>query len=291
MTLHFPLSDVNIKFRREPKVVENPLYNDGFYRVNQHEFSMHVEGVGSFYASGGKAIEIAPCPDSNEVTLALYLNGSTYGAILHQRGILPMHGSCFVFQGKGVMLCGESGAGKSSLTASFVLEGHDFLTDDVTPITFSEGYPMIRAMSDRIKLCSDSLEQLNREDDELEPIDNYRDKFYFQLPPSSVQKFSLDHVFLLEIQDTDHITFRDVEGAEKFTMLRKEIYRSEYLLGMPGNETKYFQQLAAIGNQIRVTRLIRPPHSPIEKTKESLMAYLQSQYSKDAAKREADKVV
>jgi len=41
------------------------------------------------------------------------------------------------------MICGDAGAGKSSLTASFCLEGAEFLTDDVTPLLFRDGKPFI----------------------------------------------------------------------------------------------------------------------------------------------------
>ena len=53
MQLKFPLSDVKIEITQIKKEVDKPLYDDGFYKLNQNEFSMDVEGVGSFYASGG----------------------------------------------------------------------------------------------------------------------------------------------------------------------------------------------------------------------------------------------
>lgn len=104
---------------------------------------MNVEDVGWFYASGGNYISIVPNPEVNDTTIELYLNDSTYGAILHQRKIMPIHGSCFEYDGKGVMICGESGAGKSSLTATFCKNGANFLTDDVTPLVFSNEVPLI----------------------------------------------------------------------------------------------------------------------------------------------------
>ena len=156
----FPLTDVKIEIIKGRKIVEEPLYDDGFYRLNQNEFSMDVDGVGSFYAADGNYIALNLNPEATRENIELYLNGSTYGAILHQRKIMPMHGSCFVFENKSIMLCGESGAGKSSLTTSFCSSGSTFLTDDVSPITFSNGSPLILPLSDRVKLWEDSLKQL-----------------------------------------------------------------------------------------------------------------------------------
>ena len=104
MQLKFPLQDVKIEITQIKKEVDKPLYDDGFYKLNQNEFSMDVEGVGSFYASGGNYIALVLNPKATQATIELYLNGSTYGAILHQRKIMPMHGSCFVYNNKGVML-------------------------------------------------------------------------------------------------------------------------------------------------------------------------------------------
>ena len=134
MNFSFPLKDVTIKIASEKKLVEFPLFEDGSYCLNQHELSMDVREVAWFYVSGGNFISLVPYPDADEMTIELYLNGSAYGAILHQRKILPLHGSCFSYEGSGVMICGDTGAGKSSLTASFCLDGAEFLTDDVTPL-------------------------------------------------------------------------------------------------------------------------------------------------------------
>jgi hypothetical protein len=275
MQFRFPLPDVKIEITNLKKVVEFPLYDDGFFRLNQNEFSMDVEDVGWFYASNGNYISMVLHPQATNATIELYLNGSTYGAILHQRKIMPMHGSCFVFDNRGIMLCGESGAGKSSLTAAFCLNGSSFLTDDVTPILFSNNNPIIWAMSDRIKLWDDSLLQLNQSKDLLIRIDPETEKFYFPLNSYEQSTFILNHVFLIEIHEKSDIVFQEVKGAEKVTALRNEIYRLEYLQGMPENEGFYFDRLVEISKNIRITKLYRPMDIPIERTKNKLMAYLQ----------------
>lgn len=160
MKIHFPLKDVIIKEVTTARKVDDPVYADGFWQMNQNEFSMQVEGVGSYYACNGNEVEYAPLPSATPESVELYLNGSVYGAVLHQRKILPLHGSCFIEQGMGVMLCGDSGSGKSSLTTAFCMNGAEFLTDDVTPIVFDNNKPFILSFSDRIKLWKHTLENL-----------------------------------------------------------------------------------------------------------------------------------
>lgn len=61
----------------------------------------------------------------------LYLLGSALGAILHQRGLLPLHACVLDFGGKAVAFLGHSGAGKSTLAAWLAERGGRLLSDDV----------------------------------------------------------------------------------------------------------------------------------------------------------------
>ena len=274
MQLKFPLPDVKIEISDVEKEVTSPLYDDGFFRLNQNEFSMNVEGVGSFYASDGDFISLVVDPKATNANIELYLNGSTYGAILHQRKVMPLHGSCFVYNNMGIMLCGESGAGKSSLTAAFVIAGNEFLTDDVTPLLVSDEQAMIWAMSDRIKLWNDSLRQLNQNQEGLHKIDPETEKFYYPLEPYQNATYPLNHIFLLEIHEKPAIVFQKIEGAEKVIALRNEIYRLEYLHGMPENERLYFEKLVQISRNTKITRLLRPKNIPIEQTQQQIQNHL-----------------
>ena len=271
MQLKFPLTDVNIDISNTKKEVANPLYDDGFFKLNQNEFSMTVDGVGSFYASDGNYISLVIDPEASQASVELYLNGSTYGAILHQRKIMPIHGSCFVYNNMGIMLCGESGAGKSSLTASFCHNGSAFLTDDVTPIVFSEGLPFILPLSDRIKLWDDSLAQLKLEKGELAQIYQDYGKFYLPVDSEITKPYPLHLIFIIEKHDDKEVKFTKLEGIERFTALRNEIYRWEYLQGMAASEAKYLNNLINISTNVKVIQVFRPEEIKID-TLRSILA-------------------
>ena len=275
--MNFPLPDTTVKIVTQKKEVKTPCYDDGYYRINEHEFSMDVENVGYFYAAHGNSVEVTPYEGVDDATLDVYLNGSSYGAILHQRGILTMHASSFKFREKGILLCGESGAGKSSLTTAFVLEDNPFLTDDVTPILVENGRPMILAMSDRVKLWNDSLEQLNQSSKALKRIDPETEKYYFPIAQRKNKTFQVHHIFLLEIHPTEEFIMEEITGAEKVTTLREQIYRPEYLMGMPKNEALFFKQLIELSKNTTLTRIKRSIHHPIKTTQSILKDYLKNQ--------------
>ncbi len=263
MRLRFPLNDVSVRRVESVRSIQNPIYSDSFWQMNQHEFSMRVEKVGSFYVRDGKEVEYLPEKGASRESLELYLNGSVYGAILHQKKILPMHGSCFLEQGIGIMICGESGAGKSSLTMAFCHSGSEFLTDDVTPITFGDRRPVINALSDRIKLWNHTLDQLGVSKAGLKRIEKRTDKFYLELEAARGGRYPLHLVITLAVAELAQPVCREIEGAAKVAALRNEVYRWEYLQGMPENEAKYFSDLVSAAKVVKVFEVIRPDGIPV----------------------------
>jgi len=56
------------------------------------------------------------------------------------QNLVPLHAGCVGWQGRGALLIGESGAGKTTLTLQALLEGMEFLTEDasfVDPVSLS----------------------------------------------------------------------------------------------------------------------------------------------------------
>ncbi|MCC5907996.1 MAG: hypothetical protein JJU13_17410 [Balneolaceae bacterium] len=236
---------------------------------------MKVKGVGSFYASHGDYVEIAPEKGVTNNSVELYLNGSVYGAILHQRKMLPLHGSSFETVGRGVMLCGESGAGKSSLTTSFCLKGAGFLTDDVTPVFLRDGLPHILPKSARIKLWNDSLKQLTNNDHDLDRIRPDQEKFYFSIKKKKYDSHPLHDVLMLAIGDVQEVDIQKITGTEAFSAIYNEIYRVQYLSAMPENETDYLKKIAAISSYCNVYRVTRPKFISIDKMRRILQKFLE----------------
>lgn len=274
MELKFPLDDVSIEFSNQRKEVVSPVYSDNFYRLNETEFSMDVKDVGWFYASNGNYININLYPKATKTMVELYLNGSTYGAILHQRQILPLHGSSFAYKGKGIMLCGESGAGKSSLTASFCKHGARFLTDDVSPIVFKTSKPYVLPLSDRIKLWEDSLHELNYVNDNLTQISSDYHKFYFPIEPIETQAYALDIVFIIDKYKGQEVKIEEIAGIQKFEQLRNEIYRWEYLQGMKMTEADYLKKIIDLNANLRAFKVSRPENIELDAMRRRIESYI-----------------
>jgi len=257
MRYRFPVEGVTIEVTDRKRGLSGNVWSDGLYSVSAGEFSMDTSDAGWFYAGGGNRVEVCPLPETPASSIETYLNGSVYGAILYQRGILPMHGSSFVYKGRGVIVCGDAGAGKSVLTAAFCHQGAQFLTDDVTPVIPRDGSPYIRALSDRFKLWRDTLDELHIDVKNLEKA--FADSDKYLLPVNHTPGLHpVDHVILLSVTSCNDLQYETVNGAQRFEALRNEIYRPEYLRGMPGNEALFFDTIMTISSHAEVTRLRRP---------------------------------
>lgn len=97
-----------------------------------------IEGVARFAIRDGAEIIVEAVPDAPEASVRMFLLGSAMGALLLQRGLLPLHANAVDIEGKAVAFMGRSGEGKSTLAAVFHDLGHRILADDVCVVRFSD---------------------------------------------------------------------------------------------------------------------------------------------------------
>lgn len=129
-----------------------------------------IPEVGRFLVREGRSIMVEPREGIDPRNIRLYLLGSAFGVLLHQRGLLPLHANAVEVDGKAIAFMGASGAGKSTLAAWFHDKGHRVLSDDVCVVGFGQGggavvYPGIP----RLRLWRDALTTSGRSPDDHEP--------------------------------------------------------------------------------------------------------------------------
>ncbi|HLV94196.1 MAG TPA: hypothetical protein VKS44_03310 [Candidatus Acidoferrales bacterium] len=62
-----------------------------------------------------------------------YIEGTAFW-VLHTAYLTPIHAACVAFNGQGLLFCGESEAGKSSLAYACARKGWTFVTDDLSEL-------------------------------------------------------------------------------------------------------------------------------------------------------------
>ncbi len=275
MNLQFPITIEKLDFSIvDLETISNPRFSCSYMQINEDDFYLKVNEVANYRVQKGNIIKIFPHKNSDIASIKLFLNGSVLGAILHQRATLPFHGSCFEYNQKGIMICGVSGAGKSSVTAAFCQNGAKFINDDITPIEITPNKTTIIPIKTKIKLWDDSLVKLDIVTTDLEKIRPNLEKFYLPVEKDFNKQQTLHHIFVLSTHTKNDFESFELEGMAKFNTLRKQIYRKIYLKGMPETEKKYFKQLFLLEKNVRVTRIVRPQLAEISTTMEYIKQQL-----------------
>ena len=104
--------DIHIKYQKgEPELAGSYIFSRPHFKIKEDDFFLDIKNVACYRVQNGQTIWINPYENADENSVDLFLEGSVLGALLHQRGILPFHGSSFLYKEKGIMICGHSGVG------------------------------------------------------------------------------------------------------------------------------------------------------------------------------------
>ncbi len=85
------------------------------YQAAPGQLLLIVDGIARFLISDGRRIVIESPPEADPDDVRLFLYGSAFAALLHQRGDLVLHGSAIATGDTCVAFLGASGVGKSTL--------------------------------------------------------------------------------------------------------------------------------------------------------------------------------
>jgi len=126
----------------------------------QGDLQIEVADVGRYQVRSGREILVDAASGTSDRNLRVFLLGSAMGALLHQRGLLPLHANSVVIDGRAVAFMGPSGSGKSTLAAWFQHQGFPLLADDVLAVS-AELPPIAFPGVARLRLWEDALDMLN----------------------------------------------------------------------------------------------------------------------------------
>lgn len=201
--------------------------NRGFVYTDGFRFEWN--DIVTFDMFGGNRIDYCAGPKWSG-TLPWPFYSTVTALALAWRGGVPFHGCAVAISGQGVLICGESGAGKSSLTAALVAEGAQFISDDLTavlPDSEGHGWSLVKGRPG-IRLFP-SIGRWFFGDDVTPLPDDPRHKVIAS--PASTPNESpvpLRHIVFLSGPEK---TLSTING---FTLLRKNLFRPNWLSKLPG---------------------------------------------------------
>lgn len=222
-----------------------------------------ITGVAAYLIEGGNRVTIAPllAPDSADVRL--FLLGSVFGILCHQRGVLPLHAASVEVDGQAIALAGVSGVGKSTLATAFMRKGYRLLADDVTPVTLDQGAIRFLPGMRRIRLWADSARFAEWQDGELircrEGLQKFSRAFVHDegFAPEAMAPSAVIHLRQISPTAGDS-NFVRLRGHSASRELRRNIYRWRSLLTLAGDSGAVERITVAAGGIPRHFLFSRP---------------------------------
>lgn len=212
-----------------------------------------VDTIARFAVSGGNAIHVDPAPGASTDSIKLFLMGSAFGALLHQRGLLVLHGNAIRI-GDACMICvGDSGVGKSTVAAGLAARGYPSLADDVVAVTADRralpGLP-------RVRLWQDAAERLGHDPADLRRVRPGFDKFVLPAEPAT-EALPIRWIHVLDTEDRSDVASTPITGAAQFQALNENTYRPAYIARTLG-VTAHFRLCVDLAGHVAMFRTVRP---------------------------------
>jgi hypothetical protein len=274
-------ADVIIEFAAVPDQTAEPHKMWGHFQASPDEFFLCVDSVARYGVRNGCRIAVDPAPGAREEEILIFLMGSAFGALLHQRNILVLHAGAVAVKHHGVIFAGPSGIGKSTLAAGFHKRGYPFLADDVCAVAGAGDMPCVVPGFPRLKLWGDVLKKLDTGKEDLKSIRWTGGLEKYFLPVESIHKtpIPLKSVFVLEKSHEDAIGVTALSGSDKIDALIRNTYRLGFLNGQGGRK-EHFRQCAQVAARSAVYGVLRPQNGF---RLEALMDRLEDIFNRDEA--------
>jgi hypothetical protein len=239
-----------------PSTLPGALKEAPAYAITRNAFLLKLPSGLSFHYQQGQGVTVSRPDSVPESEVALFLNGSVYGAIAWINGYVPLHASGVVHQGQVHAFTGASGAGKSTLVAALGGRGLPLFADDVLVLDLSNPAAIMCLPGHKqIKLWGDALALTGL--DAGAAVRPELDKFY--VVPKGGMHFDplpLAQLNFLDSSPKDGPHMAPISGADRFSYARAAFYRPFFCAAIADNQT-LFATIARLARAVPMARFRR----------------------------------
>jgi len=218
-----------------------------------------IPKVARYFIRAGREILVEPEAAVPERNVRLYLLGSAFGALLHQRGLLPLHANAVEIDGKAVAFMGESGAGKSTLATWFHDRGFRVIADDVCVVQFGhDGEVRACPGLPRLRLGQEVLEATGRRASAFHPsyLGDEQFKKYDVSIDTKAARRSIEVGAAFILGKADAFSVERLSGVDGANAVFDNTYRGEYLDRVDGHQGHWSAAIALV-RKVPIYRLSR----------------------------------
>jgi hypothetical protein len=246
-------ADVILGYGAVPRRLPRAVAGGACFQASPGLLLLNWEGI-SYLACEGSRILIDSVPQKANEEVRLFLLESAFGAILHQRGCLPFHGSAVETKEGGVVFLGGSASGKSALAAALRRRGYRFMADEVAPVFLDgEGRPLMAPAYPRLNLWHDVIAVLGEDRTGMRPVRAGLKKYALPVKDSfSNRSLPLRGVYVLEAVNEDDCSLARIGGTEKLRHLLAHTHQRGFLKGL-GLLRRHFELCVELARLVPMT--------------------------------------
>ena len=226
---------------------------------SKKEIWFHVKNVASYYIKDGNTIIVEPCENADRQVINIYIMCSSLGFIMIQRNMVAIHGATIVINNKAIILTGNRGAGKSTLSTALRLKGYKFISDDVAATYLDESIKVCHGFPYQ-KLCEDSMNKLGYDKNNSRSFNSDGQIKYLVAAKGEFvyEDTELEAIIKIEVGDVSKVTLEEIKGIEKVNLIINNVYRGEFLRYLNGATPIYLKKCLDIAKNIKAYKIIRP---------------------------------
>lgn len=174
----------------------------------------------------------------NPSYLNSYLLGWGISMLFWERGELAIHCSCVANEKGAVLICGNSGCGKSTVTAHFLDNGYRLMADDVSVVQLRDDGAYATPAFPAQKFCRDVAVARDLDLDTLIHINEDKDKFlvpyegYYSTEPEKIRCM----VILGKDGEISTPALNEPTGLDKFFAVLGTLFLKPLLRGNLNNQ-------------------------------------------------------
>jgi hypothetical protein len=251
--------DVVIRRGPVPETLQSPKFSGVRFQASPGHFLLKVDNIARYEVSGGSRVTVEALPEAEERDLRLFLLSSVFGALIHQRGLLPLHASAIKVEDQCVVFCGASGSGKSTIAKAFIKRGYPLHTDDISVVSAGEdGMPVAYPGYPQLKLWEDALKKTGMAIASYTRVRRVLDKFAVPVPDRFHQEpLSIRKIYSLAPWMKGEIELSEITGMKKFNVLKRHTYRFRFVEGLE-QEVSHFKAAGILGGAVPICGVRRP---------------------------------
>ena len=253
-----PEPQVTIRLGPVPESLPEPTASGPTWQIAGKQFLLRIPDIARFLLNDGSEIVFAPETAAGAVDIPIFILGSAFGILLHQREQIVLHASAVRVGDQAVLFCGPSGAGKSTMAAALAQCGYPLVSEDVCAITAAgSGAPMVFPDGRQLKLWAQTIDKLELAERRGARVRASLEKFYVDAHDAFSEPLPLGAIYALREARPPHASGIEVPNVvDTALILRRNAYRP-YLVRRMGQKTNYFHAATAIANSAGIFYLTR----------------------------------